>query len=92
MGAPFRRQYSISKYFTDYACVPLKLIVEVDGPMHDAVRDSIRDDRVERRGFDVLRFSVQEIDGNLGGVVSTIYDAVQMKLMERQVRQDGRTR
>jgi very-short-patch-repair endonuclease len=92
MGAPFRRQYSISKYFTDYSCVPLKLIVEVDGPMHDAVRDSIRDDRVERRGFDVLRFSVQEIDGNLGGVVSTIYDAVQMKLMERQVRQDGRTR
>jgi very-short-patch-repair endonuclease len=92
MGAPFRRQYSISKYFTDYACVPLKIIVEVDGPTHDAVRDSIRDDRIQHRGFEVLRFSVQEIDGNLDGVVSTIHGVVQLRLLQREMRLEGRTR
>ena len=81
MGASFRRQYSVSKYFTDYACVPLKLVVEVDGPMHDTGRDSVRDDRIGTEGFDVLRFGVQEIEGNLQGVVETIYGAVQTKLM-----------
>jgi very-short-patch-repair endonuclease len=92
MGAPFRRQYSVSKYFTDYACVPLKFVVEVDGPMHDGAADSVRDYRIERRGFEVLRFGVQEIDENLEGVVSTIYDAVQLRLMERKVKLSGGTR
>ena len=31
MGAPFRRQHPIDRYFADYCCVPLKLVVEVDG-------------------------------------------------------------
>jgi very-short-patch-repair endonuclease len=92
MGAPFRRQYSVSKYFADYACLPLKLVVEIDGPMHEAARDSIRDHRIERRGFDVIRFGVQEIDGNLDGVISTIYDAVQLKLMARRVKSSAGTR
>jgi very-short-patch-repair endonuclease len=73
------------EYFADYACVPLKPVVEVDGPAHDTNRDSIRDHRIERKGYDVLRFSVQEIDENLDGVVSTIYDVVQLKLMAQQV-------
>jgi very-short-patch-repair endonuclease len=60
MGASFRRQYSVSKYFADYCCVPLKLVVEIDGIAHDAVADSIRDHRINERGFDVLRFTVQE--------------------------------
>jgi very-short-patch-repair endonuclease len=86
MGAPFRRQHSVRKYFTDYCCVPLKLIVEVDGLAHDRARDSIRDDRTARRGFDTLRFSVQEVDENLEGVVSTIHGAVQLRLMARSAR------
>lgn len=92
VGAPFRRQYPLYKYFTDYACLPLRLVIEVDGPMHDAARDSIRDDRIETRGFDVIRFSAQEIDVNLDGVVSTIYDVVQLRLMERRVRLEGSSR
>jgi very-short-patch-repair endonuclease len=86
MGAPFRRQHSVRGYFTDYCCVPLKLVVEVDGPTHDTARDSVRDRTTARRGFDTLRFSVQEIDENLEGVVSTIRDAVQLRLMARTAR------
>jgi very-short-patch-repair endonuclease len=84
MGAPFRRQYRAGGGYADYCCLPLKLMVEVDGPTHDAARDSIRDAHMAGDGFDVLRFSVQDIDSNLEGVVSTIYDAVQLRLMEQR--------
>jgi very-short-patch-repair endonuclease len=84
MGAPFRRQYRAERYYADYCCVPLRLVTEVDGPMHDMARDSIRDDRINTEGFDVIRFSVQELDENFEGVVSTIYDAVQMRLQAQK--------
>jgi very-short-patch-repair endonuclease len=79
-------QYSVSKYFADCCCVPLKLVVEIDGIAHDAVADSIRDHRINERGFDVLRFTVQEIDSNLEGVVETIYREVQLRLMANKHR------
>jgi very-short-patch-repair endonuclease len=83
LGAPFRRQHVIEGVFVDYCCIPLKLVVEVDGPQHDLGRDATRDARLAKRGFDVLRFGVQEIDANLHGVVSTIHDAVQLRLMAK---------
>lgn len=83
MGAPFRRQHVIGEDFVDYCCVTLGLVIEVDGPLHDLARDSMRDTRLAKRGYEVMRFSVQEMDENLTGVVDTIYGRVQMKLLER---------
>ena len=34
-GVRFRRQHSIGDYIADFACLPLKLIIEVDGGYHD---------------------------------------------------------
>ena len=90
LGAPFRKQHVIDHRYPDYCCVPLKLIVEVDGPMHDPVRDARKDHRMNRRGYDVIRFSVQEIDQNLQGVVHTIYDAVQVRLMARRLGEQNK--
>ena len=84
MGAAFRRQYSVDKYFADYCCVSLRLVIEIDGPAHDAKRDYARDARIGRRGFDVVRFSVQEIDENLAGVIDTIHGEVQLRLARRR--------
>ncbi|CAN0278352.1 unnamed protein product, partial [Phaeothamnion confervicola] len=83
LGAPFRKQHVIDHRYPDYCCVPLKLIVEVDGPTHDPVCDARKDHRMNRRGYYVIRFSVQEIDQNLRGVVDMIYDEVQMRLMAK---------
>ncbi len=85
MGAPFRRQHSLGPYFADYCCVPLKLVVEVDGPLHDAQRDAARDEQIKCLGFDTMRFSAQEIDENLEGVVATIYGEVQLRLRRNMV-------
>jgi very-short-patch-repair endonuclease len=53
--------------------------------MHDLGRDAARDARLAKHGYDVLRFGVQEVDTNLQGVVSTICDAVQLRLLRRTV-------
>ena len=84
MGAPFRKQHPIDRYFADYCCVPLNLVVEVDGDTHSLERDSNRDHRMRQHGFEVLRFSVQEIDENLEGVVSTIHGKVQLRLLAQE--------
>ncbi|HEV7689537.1 MAG TPA: DUF559 domain-containing protein [Hyphomonadaceae bacterium] len=85
MGAPFRKQHVINHKFPDYCCVPLKLIIEIDGPTHNLKRDTAKDHRMNRRGYDVIRLSVQEIDQNLQGVVDTIHEAIQLRLMSKQV-------
>jgi very-short-patch-repair endonuclease len=80
MNAPFRRQHPIDRYFADYCCVPLKLVIEIDGHTHSLDRDAKRNQRMTELGFDILRFSVQEIDENLDGVINTIHAAVQLRL------------
>ena len=72
MGVPFRRQYSIGPYFADYCCVPLKLVVEVDGPWHARGADAARDAFMRRMGFTVLRFSIQQVCEEMEGVVAAI--------------------
>lgn len=76
MGVSFRRQHPVGPFFPDYYCVPLRLAVEVDGPLHDRVKDSERDAILAGLGVTMLRFSWQEIEENLDGVVNTIHQTV----------------
>ena len=66
----------MGSYFPDYFCVPLKLAVEVDGPMHDLAKDSERDAVLATLGVTMLRFSYQEIEDNLEGVINTIHQTI----------------
>ncbi len=60
-GLSFRRQHPIAGYVADFACLPLKLVIELDGGQHFGVQVW----RVTRgvigfwrkQGFRVLRFS-----------------------------------
>src|SRR5689334_13358276 len=80
MGASFRKQHPIGPYFADYCCVSLKLVVEVDGPFHEKSKDKVRDRVMAERGYDVLRFSVEDLDKRFTSVVETIHDSVQLRL------------
>ena len=54
----FRRQFPIEPYITDFACLELKLIIELDGGQH-ANRIDYDDQRslyLGKRGFKVIRF------------------------------------
>jgi len=75
-GYPFRRQRPVLSYIADFMCMPLKLIIEVDGLTHndDAAvkKDKVRQQALEAAGFTVLRFMDAEVLNNINGVYSEI--------------------
>ncbi|KPF73995.1 hypothetical protein IP78_14330 [Brevundimonas sp. AAP58] len=77
-GHRFRRQYGIGRYFADFACVKLKLVVELDGGVHDDdendLKDQFREQEIERLGWFIIRFRNEQVTGDLSGVLAGIRD------------------
>jgi very-short-patch-repair endonuclease len=75
-GVRFRRQHPVGSYIADFACVRVRLIVEIDGATHsaDAEReyDARRDRYMRTRGWYVLRVQNEDIYAALGDVVDSI--------------------
>lgn len=73
-GFRFRRQHSISRYIADFYCHEIKLIIEIDGNIHDKRKeyDNNRDKFLEAGGFTVLRFHNNEITNSLDSVLGKI--------------------
>jgi very-short-patch-repair endonuclease len=76
-GLKFRRQVPIGRYVADFVCMRHRLIVEADGPHHDADHDAARDAWLKGQGFRVLRFTNAQIDRGPELVLSTILAAVE---------------
>jgi very-short-patch-repair endonuclease len=77
LGRRFRRQFPISPYIVDFACIEAKLIVEADGGHHSLPGEhERRDDFLRRRGWRVLRFWNNDVLGNPAGVLQTIAAAL----------------
>ena len=80
-GARFRRQHPMGPYIVDFVCLEKRLIVEVDGPQHaeegHVARDGRRDRWLNGEGYRVMRFQTIDVYRNLGGVVDTIWAALQ---------------
>ncbi|PQO42393.1 endonuclease domain-containing protein [Blastopirellula marina] len=70
----FRRQHSIGPWIGDFVCVEALLVIELDGGYHDLIQDEDqhRSAMIEQAGFRVLRFTNEEVLGNLEGVVISI--------------------
>ncbi|BBC23928.1 helicase domain protein [Pseudanabaena sp. ABRG5-3] len=73
-GAKFRRQHNIGQYIVDFYCHTAKLVIELDGGIHELQkdRDSDRDTYLKANGLQVLRFQNEEITQNLPQVLQTI--------------------
>jgi very-short-patch-repair endonuclease len=77
LGARFRRQYPIPPYVADFACVEARLIVEADGSQHALPgADVVRDRRLSKAGWRVLRFWDNDILRNRTGVLQAIAEAL----------------
>lgn len=65
LGYRFRFQYIIGDYIVDFACLPCRLIVEVDGEYHATEEqqawDKARTEYLNRCGFQVIRFTNEEV-------------------------------
>ena len=75
-GFYFRRQHPIGRYIADFYCHKVKLVVELDGDVHDSAdqkeHDANRDAIMEKFGLTVLRFSNDDIFKNAEFVVNEI--------------------
>ena len=77
-GHKFRRQQPIGPYIVDFACMPRKLIVELDGGQHakQEAYDEKRDTFLQDKGYRILRFWNNEVFENCFGVLESIYNAL----------------
>ena len=84
-GLKFRRQQPIHPYIADFACMKIKLIIELDGRSHDGrlVHDKKRDLYLQRLGYMVLRFTNDEAMNNLEGVVGLILGEAERLFMKK---------
>src|SRR5580765_984450 len=75
-GIKFRRQPSYSVYILDFYCHSLKLIIEVDGSIHNLEEvkknDFEREKMLKNDGFSLIRFTNDEVFCSLEKVKDTI--------------------
>jgi 5-methyltetrahydrofolate--homocysteine methyltransferase len=76
----FRRQHIIGKYISDFACIPYKLIIEIDGLIHQLPEnqetDEIRTRWLENIGFSVIRFTNEQVLNNPRNVLLEISNSL----------------
>jgi len=76
LGVKFARQDGIENYIVDFCCRRQRLVIEVDGGIHDdkevKENDLKRTKELENYGYCVIRFKNEQILKNLDEVISII--------------------
>ena len=77
-GAKFRRQHRIEGFVVDFCCLEARLVVEIDGPIHDGTRaaDKERQQLIEDTGFSVIRISTQVVEKDFPSALERIRSAL----------------
>lgn len=79
-GFKFRRQHPIASYIADFYCHKAKLVIELDGPIHETSEnkhyDRGRDAELRAFGLKVLRFKNSEVTENMDNVLHEIARAL----------------
>lgn len=72
----FRRQYPYSIYILDFYAHSIKLVIEVDGSIHNdpdvKLNDEQRQSLLEKDGLTVIRFTNEQVEKKLEEVQQTI--------------------
>lgn len=73
-GFKFRHQHIIQTYIVDFYCPAAKLVIEIDGSIHNQQReyDNERDADLRAMGYKILRFSNENVLNNISGVLAKI--------------------
>ena len=78
-GACFKRQVPLGgRYIADFFAPALRLVVEIDGAIHEHTRraDARRDEKLRRLGYPVLRLNAQLVMHDLLAAVACVRAAV----------------
>ena len=76
----FRRQHPIWMYIADFYCHELKLVIEIDGGIHDnedvKINDCIRENDLIDFGIKVIRFTNHEVRCEIDKVIREIKNTI----------------
>jgi very-short-patch-repair endonuclease len=83
LGLHFRRQHPINLFIADFYCPRIKLIIEVDGSIHDITEhqehDIGRSDILNDFGISVIRFTNEQI------ICQTDYTLKKIEIIAKQL-------
>ena len=79
LGARFRRQHAIDRFIVDFYAHEPRLIIEVDGPVHETQKeyDAMRQSFLESLGYRVLRFTNEQVLQDVHAVLRVIQAALE---------------
>jgi methylmalonyl-CoA mutase cobalamin-binding domain/chain len=79
-GQKFRRQHVLGKYIADFVSLKNRLVVEIDGSIHQLPEvednDAVRTNWLNEKGFKVIRFTNDEVLKNTEAVLEKISKAL----------------
>ena len=82
-GLKFRRQHPLDKYIADFYCHEKKLVIELDGTVHD-VKENMEYDKARTFEFEglkifVVRFRNDEVENDIDKVLKEIIRIAEMQ-------------
>jgi very-short-patch-repair endonuclease/GTP:adenosylcobinamide-phosphate guanylyltransferase len=81
LGVRFRRQHPLLFYIADFYCHQLKLIIEIDGTVHNKedvkINDAVRQNEIEKLGITVLRFTNSQVKNNPEKILEQINKTIE---------------
>lgn len=82
-GLKFRCQHPIGRFIVDFYCPSCKLVIEVDGDIHtqQIVYDEARTEQLQAFGYQVLRFTNEEVLRDLQTVLDRIVETAQVRFL-----------
>ena len=83
-GYKIRRQHIVAHYIADFICLPLMLIIEIDGPVHNKQKekDAERTENLKALGYKVIRYANDEVENNIETVVERIKEELRQREIE----------
>ncbi|MFK7049322.1 Methionine synthase [Flavobacterium columnare] len=81
----FRRQHIIGEYIVDFVCLEKRLVIEVDGSVHNQSEqiehDKFRTEWLEKNGFKVIRFENNQVLNHLFDTIEIIRNELNAQLV-----------
>jgi len=81
-GLRFRRQHPIDIFIADFYCHKVKLVVEIDGEIHNNQKDYDigRSAEMEKYDIKVIRFTNEEVEFNIEKVLVNIERSIKERI------------
>ncbi len=81
LGFKIRRQHALGTFIADFVCLDKRLVIEVDGEYHlnNKEYDDARTEFLNDEGFEVIRFTNEEVKSNLQEVLNKIKSTLEAR-------------